>query len=114
LKRVDASTRTFLEAQQSKKDYFARRSRTIEFKKEEAARLKAAKARAEQAKQRSKEQKHVPYKKLSQKVIKPKQGRRRATLAELKARFDAGDTAVKQCGRPGCKKYYLTSHKCHN
>jgi hypothetical protein len=114
VQRVDAGTRTFLEAQQRRKDYFARRSRTIEFKKEEAARLKAAKARAEQAKKRSKEQKHAPYKRMSQKVIKPKKGRNRATLADLKARFEAGDPAVKQCSRPGCKKYYLTFHKCRN
>jgi len=90
--RVDPTTKTFLEAAQRRKEYFARRSRTIVFKKNEAARLKAAKVRAEEAKKRSKEQKHAPYKTMAQKVIKPKksgqktgQQRARTTIAAEEA-----------------------------
>jgi hypothetical protein len=116
-KRVDPMTRSFLAREQLRRDKYARRTRTVQYKKQAAQRLKAMRIRSEEAKKIAKAKKEVRYKSLSDKLVKvPKQRvqkkqRTRTTLAELAARYESGDPSVKYCEK-GCGKYYITAHKC--
>jgi hypothetical protein len=102
--------------EQQRREKHARRTRTVRYKKEAAQRLKAMRSRSEEAKKVAKAKKEVKYKSLSEKMVKVPKPRRekqrtRTTLAELKARYDSGDTTVKYCEK-GCGKYYISAHKC--
>jgi hypothetical protein len=73
-------------------------------------------SRSEVAKKVAKANKEVKYKSLPEKMVKiakprHEKQRTRTTLAELKMRYDSGDSSVKYCEK-GCGKYYISAHKC--
>ena len=106
--------------EQRLKDRFAARARKVEHKKYEAQRQRVLRLRAVEAKKVSRAKKEVKYKAIAEKIVVPnnmrkkeqkKKQRKRATLAELAARYERGDKSVKYCEK-GCGKYYISNHKC--